>query len=340
VAVFTGPGAIELRDEEIPRPGKGEVLVRVGASAVCTMEQRLYRGLQTAYPIIPGHETAGVVEELGPEVVLDVKPGDRVAVAFLGRCGQCFHCRVGQSELCTGRRRGRQPGQLFRIGGFGEYVVVGAEKLYPIGPTLPLEQAALCEPIACVTHSVNRAQLRLGDDVAVIGGGTMGHLHLLIARLRGARVFVIEPDPAKAALARAHGAADVVDPSLEETVEAIKRLTGGRGADVVFVTVGTKVTAAQGYRAARDGGRVMYYGAYYPSISIEIEPDYVHHHQVVLDGAISQNVEDWQQASRMLASGILDVSHVVSARYPLGEIDTAMQRAVKAAEFRIVMTMP
>lgn len=336
VAVFTAPGRVELRREPLPTIRPGEVLVRVHSCGLCTMEQRLFRGAIAEYPIIPGHESGGVVAAVSPDVVLDIAPGDRVAIAFLDRCMQCFYCRRGQSQLCTGKFKGRAPGVLRRIGGLGRYVAVPAWKLLPVPAHVSFEALSLVEPMACVIHSLSKVDLQFGDDVLVIGGGTMGHLHMLLARLRGVRVLLSEPDPGKQRLARQHGAHAVCAPA--DALDRVAELTGGRGADAVFVTYGSADTARQAYQAVRPGGRVVYYGSFAKDADFAASPRRIHREEIVLDGARSQKLTDWSQAIRLLSSNLIEVEHVVSEVYPLEAIETALTRAIAADAFRIVVS--
>ncbi|RDD61896.1 zinc-dependent alcohol dehydrogenase [Ferruginivarius sediminum] len=335
VAVFTGPGEVELRREDVPVLGRGEALVRLRACALCTMEQRLWQGRQSDYPIAPGHEAAGVVEAVHGEGVLSAVPGDPVAVAFLDRCMQCDNCRRGETHLCTGKMAGRAPGRFRRIGGLSEYAVVPAWKLFRMPADLSFDEIALSEPVACVVHSIHKGKLRLGDDVLVIGGGTMGHLHVRLARLRGARVFLSEPSPEKRELALAHGAHAAFAP--EEAAEVLREATGGRGVDAVFVTFGSAATAAQASESVRNGGRIVYYGSFPGDAEVGLGPSALHRREIVLDGARSQTMEDWSEATRLLANGILDLGYLVSARYPLADLGKALQHAVDASAFRIVV---
>lgn len=335
VAVFTGPGEVELKREDVPVLNRGEALVRLRACALCTMEQRLWQGRQTDYPIAPGHEAAGVVEAVHDEGVLSAAPGDRVAVAFLDRCMQCDHCRRGETHLCTGKMAGRAPGRFRRIGGLSEYAVVPAWKLFPMPATLSFEEIALSEPLACVVHSIHKGGLRFGDDVLVIGAGTMGHLHVRLALLRGARVFVSEPSADKRDLAMAHGAHGAFAP--EDAEAALQEVTGGRGVDVVYVTFGSAATAAQAAATVRSGGRVVYYGSFPGEAEAGLGPRELHRREVVLDGARSQTMSDWHEATRMLAGRVLDLAYLVSARYPLADLDKALQHAVAESAFRIVV---
>ena len=330
-AVFTGPGQVELRSESVPEPGRGEALVQIRACGLCTMEQRLWKGTQDDYPIAAGHETAGIVVGLHSEGAFSASVGQRVAIALLDRCMQCESCRRGDSHLCTGKMRDRGPNVFRRIGGLADYAVVPAWKLFPISEDRSFDEIALCEPLACVVHSINKAGLRLGDDVLVVGGGTMGILHLILARLRGARVFVSDPDAEKRRVALDHGAAGAFEPG--EVKESIRSATHNSGADAVFVTFGHQDTALEASASARPGGTIIYYAGFPPGVDARR----IHHQEITILGARGQTLEDWHQASRLLSTGLVDVRPLISARYPLARISEALDRATDGAAYRIIV---
>lgn len=331
VAVLTGPAQIEFQSEAIPEPGPGEVLVQLRACALCTMEQRLWTGQQTGYPISPGHEAAGIVVEAHAQGVMGLSPGQRVVISFLDRCMQCDQCRRGQTQLCTGKFAGRREGVLRRIGGLADYAIVPAQKLFAMPDTLGFDELALTEPLACVVHSVSRADPQLGDDVLVIGGGVMGQLHLLVSRLRGARVFVSEPNPARCVMAQEHGA------SLAGPPEVIASQLPTSGVDVVFVTYGSEQTARQAAAAVRPGGHIIYYGSFPESAPSLPGSAKIHQHEVVLDGARGQRIEDWWAATRLLSKRLIDLRHLVSARYPIDQLGAALEHAVDPNSLRIII---
>jgi len=336
VAVLEGAGRVVLRAEDLPAPKPGEALVRLRACALCTMEQRLWTGHIDEYPIVAGHEAAGVVVDVHPEAVAPPL-GSRVALAMLDRCMQCYACRRGDTHLCTGKFRGREPGKMRRIGGLADHVCVPTWKLFAMPDDLSFDEIAFAEPLACVVHSVNKGAVRLGDDVLVIGGGTMGQLHLMIARLRGARVFVSEPDSNKRRVALEHGAALAIEP--EAAAARVRELTEGRGADVVFVTHGTHATAEHAAVSVRAGGRIIYYGSFSADIGTHLGPRRIHNDETVLDGARSHTLDDWGQATKLLAYRLVDVQRLISSRLPLEQIAEALEQASRASDFRVVVHM-
>ena len=190
-AVLTGPERLEIRDVETPAPGPGELLVRLKACGICTLEQRLFSGeMKMPYPLVPGHEAAGEVAAAGPQAPPGFAPGTRVALDLVMRCGTCHYCRTGRSNMCQNRFNANQR----VLGGFGEYIVVRPSQAFPIPDALTFEEAAFAEPVACCIRSLKNVGLRLSEDLLVVGAGPMGQMHLQIALCMGARVFVSDPD--------------------------------------------------------------------------------------------------------------------------------------------------
>ena len=334
-AVFTGPGQVELRSESVPEPGRGEALVQIRACGLCTMEQRLWKGTQDDYPIAAGHETAGIVVGLHSEGAFSASVGQRVAIALLDRCMQCESCRRGDSHLCTGKMRDRGPNVFRRIGGLADYAIVPAWKLFPISEDRSFDEIALCEPLACVVHSINKAGLRLGDDVLVVGGGTMGILHLIL-RDSAARVCSSAiRTPKSDAFALDHGAAGAFRARRGQGKYPIS--DAQRCADAIFVTFGHQDTALEAMRSARPGGTIIYYAGFPPGVDTGIDARRLHHQEIAILGARGQTLEDWHQASRLLSTGLVDVRPLISARYPLARISEALDRATDGAAYRIIV---
>ena len=229
---------VELVERETPDLRPDEVLVKVHAVALCTMEQRLFTGaLKMPMLATGGHEVAGEIAAMGSAINKKKwAEHDRVVVRLLFNCGECYYCRTGHTNMCEKSksrpvRENLLPGPG---GGLADYVIVNAASLFKIPDTLTYEEACLTEPLACVVHSVNRANIQLGEDVVVIGGGIMGQYHVMLAKRKGARVILSEVDPARAELAKKLGADVVFNPIEVDPVEFVKSVTEGRGADVVF----------------------------------------------------------------------------------------------------------
>jgi threonine dehydrogenase-like Zn-dependent dehydrogenase len=172
----TGEKQTEIMNLTTPDLRNGEALIKVHAVALCTLEQRIFRGeVKMPLPCTGGHEVSGEIVALGDGVNKKMwAPGDRVAVRLLYNCGECYYCRTGHANLCErAQKKPVREGLLIGPGGLCDYVIVNTGYLFKIPDTLSYEEASLTEPLACVVHSVTKANIQLGEDVVVIGGGIM-----------------------------------------------------------------------------------------------------------------------------------------------------------------------
>ena len=339
-SVITGPRQIAFEEVAIPAPGPGQVLVRVAAAAVCTWEQRVYAGIDSwSYPLVGGHEFAGEVVAVGPGVAQPLAVGDQVAVAGLRRCGECWACRRGYDNLCDNQHAAREPGKPWGPGGFGEYALLDGYQIYRYPkPVHPLE-AALAEPLACVLHDIKRFTPRRGDTAVIVGAGIMGLLHLAALRSTGAVVVVSEPDAIRRAKALEMGAHAVIDPSAEDYVESVKRLTDGRGANVTYVAIGAPAAIEQAVQAAAKRGVVSVYASVHPrGTLVQVDPNVFHHREVLLSGSLAQDHEDFLDAVWSIAQHTIDLEPLLSCSFPLERLEHAFAAAARPDTYRVFVT--
>lgn len=340
-SVIVGPQHVELEEVAIPEPGPRQVLIRVDAAALCTWEQRVYAGIDNwSYPLVGGHEFAGEVVALGPGVIQPLQPGDQVAVAGLRRCGECWACRRGYDNICDNpHATKRQPGQPWGPCGFGQYALVDGYQIYRYPrPVSPFE-AALAEPLACVLHDVKRFTPRRGDTAVIVGAGIMGLLHLAALRSSGAVVVVSEPDATRRAKALEMGADATIDPSDEDYVGAVQRLTDGRGASVTYVAIGVPSAIELAVRGAAKRGIVSVYASIHPRGSmIQVDPNLFHHKEVMLSGSLAQDHEDFLDAVWSIAHHTIDLKPLLSAAFPLENLVEAFAAAARPDTYRIFVT--
>ena len=258
-AVLVGPEKIEVQEVETPKPKPTEVLVKLKNCGICTLEQRLFSGeMKIYFPIVPGHEVSGEVVEVGAGVISGLKKGMPVAVDLVMRCGECYFCRTGQSNMCENRFNEG----LRVLGGFSEYIAVRPSQVYPFSNELSFREASFTEPVACCIRSLKRIGVSLADDVLIIGAGAMGQMHLQVARAMGARVIISDPDSKRLEKASELGAAVIVDPDNGNLKDEVAKLTGGRGADAVVVTSSTHAALNSAFESLSKTGRVSmtFYG--------------------------------------------------------------------------------
>ena len=242
------------------KPGRGEIVVRVGAALTCGTDLKVYRrgyhAMMLKPPIVFGHELAGMVAAAGPGGRL--LPGDRVVPINSAPCDLCFFCQRGQHNLCEDL--------LFNNGAYAQYLRIPAriieKNTLTIPAGLPFEHAALTEPLACVVHGFRESGARPGDTMAVIGAGPIGLMFIHVGALHGVRVIAVVKREDQVTTARYFGAAEVVRVTEGlDTVTQVRALTAGqRGADVVIEAVATPATWEQGVAIVRKGGVVNFFG--------------------------------------------------------------------------------
>ena len=320
--VISAPNQAALRDEPDPRAGEGQLLVKVGAAGICMSDVGTLKGTRPAafvkYPVIPGHEWCGTVEQLGPGAG-GFAVGDRVAVEGHNFCRRCAWCRRGETNLCVSYNE-----LGFTLpGGFAQYVAVRADLAHAFAKALPFESAAMAEPLASVVHGAQRATIRPGDTVAVVGPGTLGLLATGWAALsRPARIVVIGVDRANEALARRMGATEFVAVS-EDPPTRVRDMTGGAGADVVFEAAGSDSALPLALDLARRGGTVVLYGIAGGGRRTQLEADLFCLKDLHIHGVFAYTTRSFEQALRLIESGRLDVAPLVTHRFPLGEYQKA-----------------
>ena len=318
--VLTAPQRLEIQELGKPQIGSRDVLVRLKYCGICTLEQRMYTGqMKFRYPVIPGHEAAGVVEEIGEEVGLlreDLKPGIPVALDLVSRCGECYYCRTGASNLCVNRFK--DGGRI--LGGFGEYRAVSSKQVFPISDALPLEEAAFAEPVACCIRSLKKIGLSLAEDLLIIGAGPMGVMHLMVGLCMGARVFVSDPDSRRLEAVSRLGACLTIDPTREDLPSIVRGQTEGRGVDACVVTSPAAAALESAFEATASNGRINIYTSYDEKLPLPTDANSIHRSEILVTGSEGRTEEDFQQAVRLLEFGKVKVGSLISRKVPFSEL--------------------
>jgi 2-desacetyl-2-hydroxyethyl bacteriochlorophyllide A dehydrogenase len=336
-AVFTGPEKIEIREIELPALAERQILVKVKACALCTWEQRFYKGSSPDdYPFRGGHEVSGEVVELGPGVKTDTKPGDGVALAIMTRCGACENCRRGMDNFCENDNN-HLPGLLWGPGGLSEYVIVEDYQVLKASAPYDFPSLALSEPVACVLRSVSSPPLQYGDTVVIQGVGMMGLLHLILLKMRGVRVIVSEPDKTRLDRAMQLGATTGFNPLEDHGQDIIKSYTGGRGVRAVFFTAGGVPAIEAGLPLLAKGGWMCLYGSIHPKGMLCVDPNMIHYNEVVITGSFSHTKASFRQAVALLSQGQLSTTPFISERVKFPEVKYAFERAISRDTYRVIM---
>ena len=311
--LLTAYNHLEITDMPLPTAGMGEVLVRVEACGICGSDVHGLDGStgRRIPPIVMGHEAAGTVEAVGEGVTRFAK-GDRVTFDSTVYCGECPYCKIGQINLCDNREViGVSEGNYRRHGAFAEYVVIPDRIMYPLPADFPFEEAAMLEAVSVGMHGVKVSAIAGGETALVIGAGMIGLLTLQAAKAAGcARVFISDVDETRLNLARQIGADEVLHCSGTELLSEIRRLTNGRGVDVVLEAVGLNQTVASAIDCARKGGAVTLIGNVSPEVTLPLPKVVVN--QLKLQGSCASSGE-YPEAIELIAAGKIKVKPLITA---------------------------
>ena len=349
---FGEPLAVE--QVTLGAPQRGEVRVRLAATAICHSDIHLMRGEWfPRRPIIPGHEAAGVVEEIGEGVTL-TQPGDRVVVSLLRYCGHCLACTTDSSFPCEQKypldwekRIHDASGEgIYRglfAGAFAEEVLVDQSQVVRVPPEIGLEQAALlaCGVVTGVGSAINVARVTPGSSVVVTGTGGVGLNAVQGARIAGAaRIIALDTLDNKLAAAREFGATATVNVATEDARARVRELTGGRGADFVLVTVGSPAAMSQGLTLTRPGGTLVLTGLppWDATMSLTLAP-FANAGQRILGSFMgaARISRDVPWLVELYLQGRLKLDELITQRYPLEQINEAVASMERGEALRNVI---
>jgi L-iditol 2-dehydrogenase len=339
--VLSSAGCFSLRDDvPVPRPGAGQVLVRVRATTMCGTDQKIFAGQfpGTRWPHIPGHEFSGSIAALGSEVS-GLAVGEAVGVEVHAGCGTCVRCREGLYQLCEnyGRTDTGHAHIGFTVpGGLAEYVVVPARAVHRLPAGLDFEQGAFCDNVGIALYAVERGLLRAGELVAVIGSGAFGGLAAQVARALGAaRVALVGSRTER--MQRLAGYADVLLGPSEDVAAAL-----GAAPDLVVEFAGTAEAARLAIQLARRGGRVVLAGATAPGRELSgIDLSTIVRGHLDIYGSLANPRGVSRRGLELLARGVVDVSPLITHRFPLTDFARAWETFVERRDGAIrVMLHP
>lgn len=351
---------LSIEDVTIDPPKAGEVKVRIAATGVCHSDYHVMKGeWKFGVPVLLGHEASGIVEEVGPGVT-GIKPGDKAALSFRPWCGRCRNCISGSSVLCTGYtgdrfkmhdgtsrvHRGTEDiGVLGRMGSFAEYVVMPAEQVVPVEQDIDLDSLALigCAVTTGVGAVLNTAKVTPGSTVAVIGCGGVGLNVVQGAAVAGAsRIIAVDLLDNKLDYAGSFGATDLVNGSKGDAVEQVVELTNG-GVDYAFEVIGNYRTVEQAIKMIRPAGTAVIVGMAPQNQTAGFDPLLFVQKEAKLLGSWYGSARprlDFQRFIDMTLAGKLKVKEMISARYPLEQINEAYDRLGRGEVARSLVTFP
>lgn len=310
-AMWRGPFELSVEDVPVPKPCKGEVLIKTMVVGVCGSDLEVYEGKfkHARPPMILGHEGGGIIEELGTGVT-GIGRGSRVVVECVLHCGTCEFCRKKRYGLCES---GKIIGLIGADGEYAEYFVAPAENCYPLPEQIDWSEAAMTDTLAGPQHGLKGVEINQGDTAAVFGAGPAGLLFCALIKERGASsVYIVDIQEHRLQLGPQFGADLTIHAQREESVQIIRDSTGGRGVDVVVEAAGSQKALSEGMQVLRKGGYLLLYGVFGGPVNVDLQPIQFCEYTVVGSCGL-----DYPAALEFIGRRTVPVERMVTHRFEL-----------------------
>ncbi len=342
-AMLLGPEEIEVRDVPVPRPGPGEILLKIEAATTCGTDVKVFRRgghpRMLKAPTLFGHEMAGVVAAIGAGVTA-VKEGDAIVVANSAPCLECEPCRRGRENLCEDLH--------YLNGAFAEYLLVPRRfverNIHAIPAGLSFERAALAEPLACVLHGIDACEIdryAAGGpfEILLFGGGPIGLLFVAALAKMGQKVVLADPNPARLDVGRKLGATRTIEISRGGgQAERVRAETeGGKGYWVTIEATGQPGVWSDAIESLRPGGLVNLFGGCAPGTSIPLDTHLIHYSELTLKGVYHHRPETFRRAVALLADPAFQADFLISGTKPISGVVDALQSMIRKEALKVVI---
>jgi 2-desacetyl-2-hydroxyethyl bacteriochlorophyllide A dehydrogenase len=322
-AIVDRPGEIRVGDVPDPKAGERQVVVKVGACGICGTDLHIADGHfpPTPYPIVPGHEFAGEIVELGADVPPEWKVGDRVAVDPSLYCGYCTPCRSGHGNLCA---NWNATGDTVD-GAFAEYVAVPADTCHRMPDSMTWEQGAIVEPVSCAVHGVRRIGVEAGERFLVVGAGTMGLIMQQLLQRSGAEVTVVDRNASRLPRATGLGATAVA-----EDVSALD----GELYDAAVDCTGAAPAIESAFDALRRGGRLLVFGVAPAEARVALSPFRIYNDEITIVGSMAV-LNSYANALDLVAKGVINTEALITDTLPLEQYPDALAKMRSGSGLKI-----
>jgi S-(hydroxymethyl)glutathione dehydrogenase / alcohol dehydrogenase len=342
-----------VEEINIDPPKKGEVKVKIAATAICHSDIHFFTGeLPQPPPFVGGHESAGWVEEVG-EGVTGFKKGDPVVLSLIVSCGKCKFCQTGRPNLCSSafpmdtetrmhNKKGQDLAMLIKTASFAEYTIVDQSQLVKIPADMPMDSACLlaCGVITGYGAVVNRAKVSPGSSCVIIGTGGVGLNSIQGAAISGAYpVIAVDVVDSKLEAAKKFGATHSINSKNVDAVKEVQQITGG-GADYVFITVGSCPAIVQGLDMCATGGMAVAVGLPNVTDTITLSSFPLTRFEKILTGSFMGGTVLQQEIPKLIAlykAGKLKLDELITHRFALEDINKAIDQVVKGEALRNVI---
>lgn len=339
--VVRAPMAFDVEEAPAPEMPAGGLLLDVKACGLCGSDLRTLRSghRKVTFPWTIGHEICGVVVETGAEYVGPWRRGDLLSMGPVVYCGECDFCREGRFELCENYREIAQAWP----GGFAEQMAVPAEAIQHgvierVPPGIDPAHAAIAEPISSCLNAQEQGKVGLGDTVMIIGSGPIGCIHIALARLHGAaKVFIADINAERLKLVEAFAPDAIIDASKVDLVAEVRRLTDGKGADVIVTATPAPVAPVQAVEMARKGGRILLFGGLPKDDSKPgVDMNLVHYNALHLIGTTIFSPRHYRLAVKLVEARRIPVEKLITHRFPLRDFVRGATMALEGKVLKAV----
>ena len=319
--ILVKPGVIELREMEVPKPSQGELLVKIKAALTCGTDLKAFR---RGHPVIPmpglfGHEFSGIVTEVGRGITR-FKKGDAIMAVHSAPCLACRYCRKELYNLCENIMHTKI------LGAFAEYILlpphIVRQNVLHKPQNLSFEEAAFLEPLSCVVHGMESLHVKKNDHALIVGSGPVGLLHLLLLKEKGVQVTVMDKHDSKLKVATKLGADSVL-------LSKIQNLTHDPDFDYVFECTGMPEVWEASINYVRRGGTVVLFGGCKSGTTVSYDTERLHYDEITLKGVFHYIPADVKKAYKLLRSKNLNVSRLISGRFPLKQTQKVFEKLSK-----------
>ncbi len=336
--MFYAPGDIRYEETQIPDLKSGEILVKIKAALTCGTDLKTYRrGHPLLIKSVPsgfGHEFSGIVEKTAQDVS-GFKIGDRVVAANSAPCGECFFCKKGEYNLCENLE--------FLNGAYAEYIVIPKriveKNLLKIPDNVSFEEAAFVEPLSNVIHGADKAEIKKGMTVGIMGLGPIGLMFAKIAKLKGAKVIAAARNPMKLELAKTFADADkIINCQNNDFVKEFIGFSDEKmGLDIAVDCVGLPEIWEQLPNSVRKGGTVMLFGGCKSGTTVTFDTKRLHYDEVKLIAAFHHTPKYIREALNLIGSGKIDVKKLITATLPLSKTKEALEMQGNSKAIKVLL---
>ena len=340
--IYKGKNKVNVENIPVPKISEDELLIKVKAASICGTDLKIkkYGHFKNPddKPLILGHEFSGEIVEKGKNVK-NFKKGLRVVVAPNIGCGHCRECISGFTNLC----KNYEAFGISMDGAFAEFIRVPSRyisqgNIFILPDSMTFEEGSLVEPLSAAFNSIEAAQINLSDNILIVGGGPMGILNMMLAKLKGAqKVIISEIIPERIKIAEKLGADYVINPGNQNLKNTLSRFTSGRGPDVIITAVSSVKAQEESLDIIARRGRIVFFGGLPKGKdTINFKSNIVHYGQIIVTGTTGASIEQYRKSLELAASKRIDLRNLISKKFKLQELDKTLSAAVSPDNLKVL----